>query len=217
MKRHDIIRPLAAAAALGILAACGSSAKPAATTQAPTTTAAAVTTVAAATPTTTAATTAATTGATTAATTGATTAATTGATTAGTTAATTGATTAGTTAAASASVAVAKDPKFGDILVDSQGFSLYLYTPDTTSKPTCVGGCATAWPPAVATGTPSAGAGIDASKLTTTARVDGSKQLAYNGHPLYRFKGDAKAGDVTGQGEGGVWFLVTPAGAKVAG
>jgi len=37
-------------------------------------------------------------------------------------------------------------------------------------------------------------------------------QLAINGLPLYYYAPDTKAGDTTGQGVGGVWFIATPDG-----
>ena len=46
-------------------------------------------------------------------------------------------------------------------------------------------------------------------------RSDGSFQLAAGGWPLYRFAGDVAAGDTTGQGSGGVWFVVAPDGTLV--
>jgi predicted lipoprotein with Yx(FWY)xxD motif len=114
-------------------------------------------------------------------------------------------------------VAVATVGTFGPVLVDSKGRSLYLFTKDSGGTSACTGTCATNWPAAVVTGTPTAGAGLDASKLTTLKRDDGSTQLVYNGHPLYSFVGDAAAGQAGGQGSGGIWFLVNAAGDQVAG
>jgi predicted lipoprotein with Yx(FWY)xxD motif len=101
----------------------------------------------------------------------------------------------------------------GKVLVDSEGRTLYLYTKDAQNKPsTCVDACATTWPPATTTGTPTAGTGLTASKLTVVKRPDGTEQLAYNGWPLYRYAKDAKAGDDTGQAVGGVWYVVDATG-----
>ena len=50
-------------------------------------------------------------------------------------------------------------------------------------------------------------------QLTTFARPDGTMQVAYNGIPLYYFAGDTKAGDTTGQGKNGKWFVASPTGA----
>jgi predicted lipoprotein with Yx(FWY)xxD motif len=61
-----------------------------------------------------------------------------------------------------------------------------------------------------------AGAGLDASKLSTLKRDDGATQIVFNGHPLYTFAGDATAGQAGGQGSGGTWFLVNAAGDKIA-
>ncbi|HTA34632.1 MAG TPA: hypothetical protein VK721_14525 [Solirubrobacteraceae bacterium] len=105
----------------------------------------------------------------------------------------------------------------GTILVDSQGRTLYLFTHDAGSTSMCVRACAAAWPPLVANGTPTAAAGAMASLLGTTRRADGTTQVTYNGHPLYRFVKDVRPGQTNGEGVvafGGSWFLVTAAGNK---
>lgn len=94
--------------------------------------------------------------------------------------------------------------KVGVTLVDSGGKTLYTSSGDTTpGASSCTGGCATIWPPLTVTGTPTYAAGLTASKFTTITRSDGTKQLAYNGKPLYTFASDAAPGDTTGQGVGG--------------
>jgi predicted lipoprotein with Yx(FWY)xxD motif len=106
----------------------------------------------------------------------------------------------------------------GQILVDSRGRSLYLFKKDAGGKSRCSGSCAANWPPLLATGRPVAGSGIKASKLGTTRRSDGKTQVVYNGHPLYRFIGDAKPGSTNGQALnafGARWFVVSPVGNQV--
>lgn len=129
----------------------------------------------------------------------------------------TGATSATDTPAAASStggtvVNVATDAKLGKILVDGKGMTLYIYTKDTPDTSTCSGGCAKAWPPFVAAGSVTAGAGVDQSKLGTAALADGSKIVTYNHMPLYYWKGDMKPGDTSGQGVGSVWFVIGPDG-----
>ena len=53
---------------------------------------------------------------------------------------------------------------------------------------------------------------MNAAWLGTLTRDDGKTQVSYNSRPLYYYGGDAKAGDVMGQGKGGVWFVATPDG-----
>ena len=67
-----------------------------------------------------------------------------------------------------------------------------------------MGACAVAWPPLLATGKPIAGKGLTASKLGTTTRSGGTRQVTYNGHPLYLFIKDTKPGDVNRPGPDGV-------------
>jgi predicted lipoprotein with Yx(FWY)xxD motif len=108
----------------------------------------------------------------------------------------------------------------GQILVDSQGRTLYLFQKDSGTTSACTGACASAWPPLRANGPPSAGSGAQASLVGTTTRSDGGPQVTYNGHPVYRYIGDQKAGDTNGQGLiafGGGWFALSSAGNQVTG
>jgi predicted lipoprotein with Yx(FWY)xxD motif len=119
-----------------------------------------------------------------------------------------------------ATIRVSDNGKLGKILVDSAGHTVYLFNKDTGSKSMCSGGCTAEWPPVTTSGKPSGGTGVTASKLGTAARSDGSKQVTYNGHPLYTFVGDSKAGDTAGQGLndfGASWWAVSPAGNEVTG
>lgn len=107
-----------------------------------------------------------------------------------------------------------EDSPLGTILVDSKGNTLYVFMQDTTDVSTCTGDCAASWPALIAKGEVKAGGGsqVDASLLGTSARDDGTMQVTYNGHPLYHFAGDQAPGDTNGQGVGGIWFVVSPAG-----
>jgi predicted lipoprotein with Yx(FWY)xxD motif len=105
----------------------------------------------------------------------------------------------------------------GTVLVDGKGMTLYMFDPDNKAASTCYGDCAVAWPPLVVDGAPSAGAGADGSMLGTTTRDDGSTQVTYAGWPLYTFVKDTAPGDVTGQGVGGTWWVMTADGAPVKG
>ena len=76
----------------------------------------------------------------------------------------------------------------GQILVNSQGRTLYLFKADQGTKSACTGACAGAWPPLLVTGKPTVGSGVNASLLGTTTRPEGTTQLTCNGHPLYLFE-----------------------------
>ena len=95
-------------------------------------------------------------------------------------------------------------PKFsGNLLVDAKGMTLYTFDKDASGKSNCNGACATAWPPASV----AAGASAD-GEFSLVTRDDGTRQWALNGLPLYRFAGDAQAGDVNGDNRGNVWHVV---------
>jgi predicted lipoprotein with Yx(FWY)xxD motif len=114
-----------------------------------------------------------------------------------------------------ASVVTTKKGSLGTFLVDAQGRTLYLWDADKSSRSTCSGACAQAWPPLTATGTPKATGGAMASLLGTSTRADGSREVTYAGHPLYYFAGDSAPGQTSGQGTNGFgapWWVVSPGG-----
>jgi predicted lipoprotein with Yx(FWY)xxD motif len=87
--------------------------------------------------------------------------------------------------------------------------TLYQFAKDTKDTSNCTGQCATAWPPAAASTAPAAPAG-DSGTVGLITRPDGTKQVTYNGLPLYRYSKDTKQGDTAGQGVGGAWKVVQP-------
>ena len=124
--------------------------------------------------------------------------------------------------AASASAPVAEattialaDSALGTIIVDAGGKTLYAFTNDVDGVSACYDDCATAWPPLIAGDDVSLGDGLDATKLTTVDRTDGTKQVKYGDWPLYYFAADAAAGDTNGQGVGAKWFVVDATGALI--
>jgi predicted lipoprotein with Yx(FWY)xxD motif len=107
----------------------------------------------------------------------------------------------------------------GQVLVNSQGHTLYLFKADQGTKSACTGACAGAWPPLLVKGKPALGNGVNASLVGTATRPEGTTQLTYNGHPLYIFVKDQKAGETNGQGVsafGAAWFALSPAGNQVS-
>jgi predicted lipoprotein with Yx(FWY)xxD motif len=127
--------------------------------------------------------------------------------------ATTTAATATTTAAGStsgATVQVATVGKLGKVLVTADGHTLYLFEKDTGTTSACTGQCMGAWPPYTSMNAPTAGTGVTAAKLTTATGA-APHQVVYNGHLLYEFSGDKKAGDANGKGIPS-WYPVTPQG-----
>ena len=109
--------------------------------------------------------------------------------------------------------------RLGQILVDRNGRTLYLFVADKGMTSVCnSAACVQYWPPLLTTANPIAGAGVDSALLGTTRRQDGTTQVTYAGHPLYYFITDKKPGDVTGQGIngfGGPWYVVSPAGMQI--
>ncbi len=107
----------------------------------------------------------------------------------------------------------------GKVLVDGQGFTLYVFAPDKhsgTSK--CYHACANAWPPLVlpsGVNQPPAGPGVRAGLLGVTKRTDGITEITYHKWPLYTWVVDSAPGEATGQdlnNLGGKWYVITPQG-----
>jgi predicted lipoprotein with Yx(FWY)xxD motif len=107
------------------------------------------------------------------------------------------------------------DSDLGTILTDGDGMTLYMFLNDTGTTSTCTVGCAATWPALTVDGQATAAMGADDSLLGTTTRDDGTTQVTYNGHPLYRYSGDSAPGDINGEGIGDIWFAVSAKGEKV--
>jgi len=109
--------------------------------------------------------------------------------------------------------------RLGQVLVDSNGLTVYLFLADSSAVSACnSASCVQYWPPVLTNGAPQAGPGVNASLLGTIARADGTPQVTYAGHPLYRFVSDKASGDETGQGVnafGAPWYVVSPSGAQI--
>jgi predicted lipoprotein with Yx(FWY)xxD motif len=114
-------------------------------------------------------------------------------------------------------VGTAEIEGLGNVLVDSEGMTLYEYTPDKGTTSTCYGECESFWPPLVAKGNPTGGEGVMSSALGTTKRKDGTMQVTYHGHPLYTFAEDSEPGEANGNEFEGIWFVLNEAGAPVKG
>jgi predicted lipoprotein with Yx(FWY)xxD motif len=112
-----------------------------------------------------------------------------------------------------------RDTRYGRILFDGAGRSLYAFTRDARHRPSrCYGPCAAAWPVYYAPGTLRAGAGVHRQLIGTVRRADGRRQVTYDGRPLYHYVGDTRPGQVTCQNVreyGGLWLVVRPSGKLV--
>ena len=108
--------------------------------------------------------------------------------------------------------------KLGRVLVDARGRTLYLFEKDKPSRSACAGTCATYWPPLLTRGMPLASGGVKKSLLGIARRADGTAQVTYAGHPLYRFVQDTRRGQTTGEDLhdfGAGWYAVSRSGKKV--
>ena len=104
----------------------------------------------------------------------------------------------------------------GEIVVASNGMSVYFFTKDVKDSGTsaCTDACLAAWPPVTTAAETPQVEGVTGTVGTITT-PDGAKQVTLNGLPLYYFAKDTKAGDILGQGVNGVWYLADPSGEMI--
>lgn len=94
------------------------------------------------------------------------------------------------------------------VLTNTAGHTLYSLSVEKNGKFICTGSCLSSWHPLTVP------AGVKPTgpvKLGTIERPEGGTQVTYKGRPLYRFSGDAKAGDANGEGikDVGTWHAAT--------
>lgn len=97
----------------------------------------------------------------------------------------------------------------GNYLVALDMKALYYRTNDSANQSNCYGACASTWPPFLAFEIPTVSPNITGTVGLIT-RTDGTRQVTYNGWPLYYYSGDVNLGDTNGQGLNNVWFVATP-------
>jgi predicted lipoprotein with Yx(FWY)xxD motif len=117
-------------------------------------------------------------------------------------------------------ITLTADAKFGSILVNAKGETLYFFSPDANGNSACTGDCLVTWP-SVNYDNLTVGTGLKAADFATITRSDGAKQTTYKGWPLYTYAGDSgpisggaygtpTPGTVKGDGINGVWFVAKP-------
>jgi predicted lipoprotein with Yx(FWY)xxD motif len=123
-------------------------------------------------------------------------------------------------AVAAVKVSAASVAGLGSVLVNSQGHVLYTFMPDDAKKVTCVGACATLWPPLkVSTGTRAVPSGeVKAALISSDPDPEGGSVITYAGWPLYTYVADSGPGTATGQAiqtNGGYWYVISPSGTVI--
>lgn len=106
-------------------------------------------------------------------------------------------------------VKLSTNAKFGNILTDAKGKTLYFFAIDANGNSGCNGGCSVVWPTFYQANL-TLDNGLDIKDFGTITRTDGSKQTTYKGWPLYYYQNDANAGDINGDKVGNTWFVAKP-------
>lgn len=108
----------------------------------------------------------------------------------------------------------------GTVLVDRKGNTLYSPDQERNGKIACDAGCVAIWPPAKAPAAVPHTISGASGRLGVLTRPDGSRQLTYDGRPLYTFTLDHGPGHTTGDGTTDsfsgtrfTWHAIRPAGA----
>ncbi len=114
---------------------------------------------------------------------------------------------------------------FAPLLVTAHGRYVYTFSRDTATASHCTGRCAREWRPVLTSGRPRVlrGSGLAGRKLGAITRPNGTLQVTYMHHPLYRWaKHDGRHDYFTNAlgSQGGSFFLESvtgPAGCKGCG
>ena len=103
----------------------------------------------------------------------------------------------------------ANNPKYGTILVDSEGRTVYTLTTSDGLPAPCEGQCSDIWPPVpVPSGSTTLTGGHG---ITNLGKTGSGTVVEYQGFPLFRYSGDTAPGQANGNGissYGGVWHVI---------
>jgi predicted lipoprotein with Yx(FWY)xxD motif len=124
--------------------------------------------------------------------------------------------TSSTAATATVGISTRTLPGLGAVLVNAQGRILYVFAPDKAKKVTCVGPCASVWPPlALSAGKPAVSGQAKSSLVGSDPNPAGGRVVTYAGSPLYTYVTDTSPGSARGQAlnlNGGLWYVIAPSG-----
>ncbi|WP_017495950.1 hypothetical protein [Flavobacterium sp. WG21] len=116
-------------------------------------------------------------------------------------------------------IALSTSTTLGSYLSDKDGKSLYFFATDAKGQASCTGGCEAVWPPFYVDNLTAEklSSGLTLTDFATITTTSGKKQLTYKGWPLYYYAPSINgtntpetAGQTTGDGVGGVWFIAKP-------
>lgn len=109
-------------------------------------------------------------------------------------------------------IKVSQNKTWGPTLTLKDGATIYRLTKDPKNMSVCTGKCATIWTPVLLAAGQSTATGVGVSHLGSFTRSNGTKQVTYEGIPLYLFTGDKKIGEVTGNVKDtwGQWWSINP-------
>ena len=105
-------------------------------------------------------------------------------------------------------VTTANNAKYGTILVNSDGKTLYTLT-NNGSPVACTGSCGHVWPPLLVpagSSTVTGGNGVTGLGKSASGTV-----VEYHGFPLFMYSGDTAPGQANGNGissYGGTWYVL---------
>jgi predicted lipoprotein with Yx(FWY)xxD motif len=111
-----------------------------------------------------------------------------------------------------------RQTSLGKTLVDANGRTLYLFRGDRPGVSTVSSAGLAVWPAFTPTAKPHVTGGASSTLISTVTRPGASRQLTYDGHPLYYYVGDRHPGDTRGQGLnefGALWYVLSPSGRAV--
>ncbi|QAY60952.1 hypothetical protein ET475_13775 [Microbacterium protaetiae] len=110
------------------------------------------------------------------------------------------------------------DSSLGTIVIDGSGMTVYMFDDDTkgTTTSACTGTCLVNWPPVLTDGSVPSLRGVS-GQVGLIDAATGKKQVTLDGWPLYYYAGDRRAGDVNGQGVGGIWWVLGADGTEIRG
>lgn len=112
-------------------------------------------------------------------------------------------------------IVITKNNSLGDILVGTDGRTLYMFRADLNGQSKCYGSCAIAWPPlTIVNGIIPTGIGVNTT-LGVVNRTDGTLQVTANGMPLYYYIEDTEPGEINGQAistYGAEWYVISSSG-----